>query len=128
MIPKTIDEYIAASPSKVRPILKRIRKTIREAAPQAEEIISYRMPAFRQGGVLIYFAAFNEHIGLYPPVRGSSSLEKKAAPYAGEKGNLRFPLDHPIPYDLIASIVEFRVRQSKAKTGARKVRSVKGRK
>lgn len=116
MIPKTIDGYIATSPPKVRPILKRIRKTIREAAPQAEEIISYRMPGFRQGGVLVYFAAFKEHIGLYPPVRGNSNLEKKAAPYAGEKGNLRFPLDRPIPYDLIAMIVAFRVRENAAKT------------
>jgi uncharacterized protein YdhG (YjbR/CyaY superfamily) len=128
VIPATIDEYIAASFPKVRPILKRIRKTIREAAPQAEEIISYRMPAFRQGGVLVYFAAFKEHIGLYPPVRGNASLEKKAAPYAGEKGNLRFPLDQPIPYDLIASIVEFRVRENEAKTGIRKSRSLKRRK
>jgi len=117
-VPRSIDEYIEAQPSKVRSILKRIRGTVRDAAPGAEELISYRMPAFRQGGILVYFAAFRNHIGLYPPVRGDEKLERAVARYAGEKGNLRFPLDEPIPYDLIRRIVTARVRQLGAKAPA----------
>jgi uncharacterized protein YdhG (YjbR/CyaY superfamily) len=98
--PATIDEYIRASPPRVRPILRRIRRTVRAAAPDATEVISYRIPAFKLHGILIYFAALQHHIGLYPPVAGDPKLVKAAAPYAGEKGNLRFPLDEPIPYDL----------------------------
>src|SRR5947208_10697794 len=93
--PATIDQYIQASPPRVRPILRRIRRTVRAAAPAATEVISYRMPAFKLHGILLYFAAFQHHIGLYPPVKGDAKLVKAAAPYAGEKGNLRFPLDEP---------------------------------
>jgi len=117
-VPRSIDEYIDAQPSKVRSILKRIRGTVRDAAPGAEELISYRIPAFRQGGILVYFAAFRNHIGLYPPVHGDAKLERAVARYAGEKGNLRFPLDEPIPYDLIRRIVTARVRQLGAKAPA----------
>lgn len=109
--PKSIDEYIAASPAEVQPILEKIRKTIAAAAPEAQELISYRMPAFRLHGILIYFAAFKAHIGLYPPVRGDASLEAALSQYAGPKGNLKFPLDQPIPYDLIKRIVLLRVTQ-----------------
>lgn len=114
----SIDAYIAASPPAVHPVLKRIRAVIRKAAPDAEETISYQMPAFRQHGILLYFAAFKQHIGLYPPVRGDAGLEKAVAPYAGEKGNLRFPLDEPIPYALIERIAKFRVRQDRASAEA----------
>jgi uncharacterized protein YdhG (YjbR/CyaY superfamily) len=112
--PANIDEYIAASRAAVRPALREIRRVVRAAAPDAEELISYRMPAFRQRGILVYFAAFREHIGLFPPVRGNAALEKAAARYAGPKGNLQFPLDRPIPYALIRRIVRFRVRQRAA--------------
>jgi uncharacterized protein YdhG (YjbR/CyaY superfamily) len=118
--PATIDEYIATSASEVREILEKIRRTIRAAAPEAEEVISYRMPAFRQGGILVYFAAFRNHIGLYPPISGDASLLEAVAPYAGEKGNLRFPLDRPIPYDLIERIVRLRVKQNLAKPAAKR--------
>ena len=118
--PASIDEYIATSPASVRPILKRIRQTIRSAAPGAEEIISYRMPAFRLDGILVYFAVFSHHIGLYPPVSGDAALEKAIAPYAGPKGNLKFPLDRPIPYALIGRIVRLRVKQNRARAVARK--------
>lgn len=117
--PKNIDEYIAAFPPKVQAILKRVRSTIRSAAPDAQEKISYRMPAFMQGGVLAYFAAFKEHIGLFPPVKGDARLEKAASPYAGPKGNLKFPLDRPIPYSLIERIVKFRVKQNLAKAAGK---------
>jgi uncharacterized protein YdhG (YjbR/CyaY superfamily) len=110
---KNIDEYIAAAPAEVRPILTRIRKTIRAAAPGATEVISYRIPAFKLRGILVYFAAFKSHIGLYPPVSGDASLMKALSPYAGPKGNLKFPLDQPIPYDLIKRIVLLRVKQDR---------------
>ena len=111
----SIDEYIALFSPEVRAILERIRETIRGAAPEAEETISYMMPAFRQGGILVYFAAFKKHIGLFPPVSGDAEIERAIAPFAGPKGNLQFPLDRPIPYELIERIVKLRVRQSLAK-------------
>lgn len=117
--PASIDEYIAASPSAVRPILKAIRRTIRTAAPGAEELISYRMPAFRQHGIVLYFAAFKNHVGLYPPVSGDARLEKALAPYAGPKGNLRFPLDRPMPHALIKRIVLLRARQNRSRAAAK---------
>lgn len=114
-----IDAYIAAFPPDVQAILGRIRATIRGAAPDAREAISYRMPAFKRHGVLVYFAAFNHHIGLYPPVSGDPVLEALLAPYAGPKGNLRFPLDEPMRYDLIERIVRLRVEQDEAKAGSK---------
>ena len=113
--PSTIDEYIAAAPAEARPILAAIRRTVRAAAPEAQELISYRMPAFRMRGIVVYFAAFKAHIGLYPPVAGSASLMKALAPYAGPKGNLKFPLDRPMPYALIARIVRLRAKQDRAR-------------
>jgi uncharacterized protein YdhG (YjbR/CyaY superfamily) len=114
--PESIDEYIAVFSPEKRAILEQIRRTIRTAAPGAREAISYRMPTFFQDGVVVHFAAFKNHIGLYPPIRGDASLEKAIAPYSGEKGNLRFPLDQPIPYDLIERIVKFKVKQNAAKS------------
>jgi uncharacterized protein YdhG (YjbR/CyaY superfamily) len=81
--PRIIDEYISAAPPGSQPILKRIRTVIREAAPRAEEAISYGIPAFKQQGILVYFAVFKKHIGLFPPVKGDEKLERAAAPYAG---------------------------------------------
>ena len=115
-----IDEYIAAFPPEVQAILERIRRTIHDAAPGATETISYRIPAFTLGGALVYFAAFKNHIGFYPPVSGDAGLEKAISPYAGEKGNLRFPLDRPIPYGLIKRIVKLRVKQNLAQAAKRK--------
>ena len=112
--PDTIDAYIDGFPPSVQAILQSVRQTVRSAAPQAEETISYRIPAFKQRGVLVYFAAFNHHIGFYPPVSGDPALEAAAAPYAGEKGNLRFPLEEPMPLALIARITRLRVAQNAA--------------
>jgi uncharacterized protein YdhG (YjbR/CyaY superfamily) len=109
-VPQTVDAYIASSPPEARPILEAIRKTVRRAAPHAEERISYRMPAFFLGGVLVYFAAFTKHIGLYPPVR-DKSLKPLVARYAGPKGNLQFPLAEPIPLSLISKIVKARLQE-----------------
>jgi uncharacterized protein YdhG (YjbR/CyaY superfamily) len=114
--PRDIDEYVSGFSPEVRLILERIRSTIRRAAPGAQETISYQIPAFRQNGILVYFAAFKKHIGFYPPVRSDAALEKAVARYAGEKGNLRFPLDGPIPYALIARIVKLRARQDRKET------------
>jgi uncharacterized protein YdhG (YjbR/CyaY superfamily) len=116
--PASIDEYIAAAPSEVRPILEKIRRIVGRAAPGAQEIISYRMPAFRLNVVLVYFAAFRHHIGLYPPVSGDAKLEEALRPYAGPKGNLKFPLDRPIPYALIRRVVLLRVRQASGREAA----------
>lgn len=112
--PATVDAYISSFPPDVQEILQRIREVVRAAAPDAEETISYQMPAFKLHGVLLYYAAFKKHIGLYPPIRGDERLEKAVAPYAGEKGNLRFPLDEPIPYRLIERIAKLRVKQSRS--------------
>jgi uncharacterized protein YdhG (YjbR/CyaY superfamily) len=124
--PSNIDEYIAAFSPEVQAILEQIRRTVRDAAPEARENISYKMPAFTQNGILVYFAAFKKHIGLYPPVSGDASLEKAIAPYAGEKRNLKFPLDQPIPYDLIERIVKLRVKQNLAKAVAKGKKGGKG--
>lgn len=115
--PTTIDEYISAFSPDVQAILQKIRQVVRNAAPGSQEIISYQMPAFKLNGVLLYFAAFKKHIGLYPPIRGDAQLEKDVSPYAGEKGNLRFPLDQPIPFHLIERITQLRVKQNLARSG-----------
>jgi uncharacterized protein YdhG (YjbR/CyaY superfamily) len=101
----SIDAYIAACPPQVRPVLQRIRRIVRRTVPAATETISYRMPAFRLERTFIYFAAFKNHIGIYPPVRADKALAKALAPYRGPKGNLKFPLDRPMPYELIARVV-----------------------
>lgn len=105
--PASVDAYIAAFPPEIRLILERIRQVAREVAPQAEERISYGMPALFQDGVLVYYAAFKQHIGLYPPV-ADDALKPLLARYAGPKGNLKFPLHEPIPYELVARVVSAR--------------------
>jgi len=124
-LPKNIQEYIQQFDPNVRAILERIRETIRTAAPGAKEVISYRMPAFKRHGILVYFAAWQKHIGLYPPVAGDKAIEKAAARYAGPKGNLQFPLDEPIPYDLIRRIVKLRVKQDNDKAEAKRAKRKK---
>lgn len=117
--PGSIDEYIAAFPPEVQAILERVRLTISTVAPEAQETISYQIPAFKLNGALVYFAAFKNHIGFYPPVSGDARLKKAISPYAGEKGNLRFPFDQPIPYGLIERIVKRRVKQNLAKAATK---------
>ena len=115
----SVDAYIAASRPEVRPVLEAIRSTVRKAAPSAEERISYGMPAYFLGGVLVYFAAHKRHIGLYPPVR-DKSLMRLVAKYAGPKGNLQFSLSEPMPHGVITKIVEARVKERS------KVKKMKG--
>jgi uncharacterized protein YdhG (YjbR/CyaY superfamily) len=109
-----IDSYIAQFPIDLQAVLQKVRATIRRAAPDAKELISYQMPAFKQHGILVYFAGWKHHIGLYPPISGDTALETAVARYAGPKGNLQFPLDEPIPYRLIERIVKHRVKQDSA--------------
>lgn len=120
--PKDIDGYISQFPDDVQAVLQEVRATIRQAAPAAQEVIIYRMPAFKQHGILVYFAAWKQHIGLYPPISGDKALEKSVACYAGPKGNLQFPLDEPMPLDLIERIVKLRVKQNSEKAAKRKKR------
>lgn len=122
-IPAAIEDYIQACPREVRPILQRIRRIVQAAAPEAKEVISYRMPAFKLNGIIIYFAAFKSHIGIFPPIKGDPKLMKAVAPYAGPKGNLRFPLDEPIPYGLIKRVVSHRVKQLGAKVKTAKTKN-----
>ncbi|MBO0721914.1 MAG: DUF1801 domain-containing protein [Blastocatellia bacterium] len=123
-IPTSIDEYIASCSPEVRPILERIRALVKKAAPDATERISYRMPTFTtKEGNLVHFAAFKEHIGLYPPVRGDAALLNDLARYAGPKGNLRFPLAQRIPYGLITRIVKSRLRENRERAEARRAKA-----
>jgi len=117
-----VDTYIASFPRAVQILLRKVRATIRAAAPEASEVISYRIPAYRQHGLLVFFAGFKGHIGLYPPVRGDARLEKAVAPYAGPKGNLRFPYDEPLPLGLISRIVLHQAKQDRARAAAKKKR------
>jgi len=112
---KDIDEYISGFPADVQKILKKIRVTIRKAAPDAKEAIKYGIPTFVQNGNLVHFAAYKAHIGFYPAPRGIEPFKDEVAPYEAGKGTLRFPLDQPVPYGLITKIVKFRVQQSSEK-------------
>jgi uncharacterized protein YdhG (YjbR/CyaY superfamily) len=113
--PKDIDEYITSFPKDVQTILKKIRSTITKAAPKAQEAISYQIPTFRLNGNLIHFAAYKNHIGLYPAPRAVEKFKKDLERYGTSKATIKFSLDEPIPYDLITRIVEFRVEQSPPK-------------
>lgn len=109
---KTIDEYIATFPLNVQTILEELRQAIRDAAPQAEEVISYQMPAFKQNGILVYFAAFKSHIGFFPTSSGIAAFKEELSEYETSKGTVRFPLDKPIPLDLVKKIVRYRVKEN----------------
>ena len=114
--PANIDEYIGAFPNDVQEILEKIRATIQKAAPDAKEKISYSMPAFEQNGIVVYFAAFKNHIGLYALPSGHETFREELSKYKSGKGSVQFPLDQPMPFDLIAKIVKFRVKENLEKT------------
>ena len=111
----TIDEYIMSSPEEVQGILKKIRQTIREEVPDATEAISYQMPAFKLNGNLVYFAALKNHIGFYPTPSGIEALAREFEAYRSTKGAVQFPLNKPIPYDLIRKVVRFRANENLSK-------------
>lgn len=117
--PKDIDEYIAGFPKDVQEILEKIRMTIRKAAPDAEEAIKYQIPTFTLKGNLVHFAAYKKHIGFYPAPRAIEEFKDELAGYEGAKGTVQFPLDKPIPYDLISRIVKFRVKDNLEKAAAK---------
>jgi uncharacterized protein YdhG (YjbR/CyaY superfamily) len=122
-VAKDIDEYIANYPTEVRAKLEKIRATINKAAPKAEEVISYQIPAFRfVGRPFIFFAAYKKHIAVYPAPRTVPEFAEELAGYEGGKGTVQFPLDQPIPYDLIRRIAKFRLAeyQERAATKAKK--------
>jgi uncharacterized protein YdhG (YjbR/CyaY superfamily) len=115
-----VDAYIAAFPPAIRTRLNQVRRTIRSAAPKASEVISYRIPAYKMNRVLVFFAGFKQHIGLFPPVRGDARLERAVAKYAGPKGNLKFPHDRRLPLSLIARIVRHKVKLDKTRPAGKK--------
>jgi uncharacterized protein YdhG (YjbR/CyaY superfamily) len=112
---KTIDEYIAAFPENVQTILEKLRSVIRETAPEAEETIDYGIPTFKLNGNLVHFAAFKNHTSFYPTPSAIEAFKKELLPFKQSKGTVQFPLDEPIPFDLVKKIVKFRVKENEAK-------------
>jgi len=110
--PENVNEYIGSFPNDVQEILERIRMTIQKAAPDAKEKISYSMPAFEQNGIVVYFAAFKNHIGLYALPTGNEAFKGEFSSYKSGKGSVQFPFNQPIPYELIMKIVKFRVKEN----------------
>lgn len=111
-VPNNIDEYIKGFPVEVQEKLQRIREVVKKAAPEATEKISYQMPTFYLYGNLVHFAAFKNHIGFYPTPSGITTFDEELAPYKKGKGSVNFPMDKPIPYDLIEKIVRYRVGEN----------------
>lgn len=109
------DEYIACFPIATQIILKQIRKTILLAAPKAEELISYQMPAFKQNGVLVYFAAYKNHIGFYPTASGIVAFQDEITEFKSSKGAIQFPINKPMPLDLIIRMVKYRIEADEIK-------------
>ncbi|HAH22526.1 MAG TPA: hypothetical protein DCL77_01960 [Prolixibacteraceae bacterium] len=123
---KDIDQYIAGFPPEVQVMLEELRATIRNAAPEAMETISYQMPAFKLNGILVYFAAYKNHIGFYPTGSGIEHFKEEVSAYKSSKGTVQFPLNQPIPLDLITKIVKFRVKQNLEKAELKKAKIRKG--
>lgn len=117
--PHDIDDYIAAFPEETQAILQKVRQVIREAAPEAEETINYAIPTFTLKGNLVHFAGFKQHIGFYPTPSGIEKFKAELSDYESAKGSVQFPLDQPIPYDLISTIVKFRVQENLHKAAAK---------
>ena len=120
--PKDVDTYIAAQPEEVRPLLQKLRQTIKKAAPKAEESISYQMPGYKLNGALVYFGSWKNHIGFYPVSSGISKFKKELSAYKVAKGTVQLPLDKPLPVKLISEIVKFRVKENMEKTEAKKAK------
>ncbi len=112
IVPATTDEYIATFPESIQKLLQEIRETIKKAAPDAEECISYQMPAYKLKGMVVYFAGYEKHIGFYPGASGIASFKEKIAGYKNAKGSVQFPLDKPLPVKLITEITKFRVKEN----------------
>ena len=106
--PENVDEYIAGFPGDIKNKLEQMRQLIRKAAPQSEELISYGMPAFRMNGNMVWFGAYTNHIGFYPKVDGTNALKKELSKYMGTKGSVHFPLNKPLPVELITKMIRVR--------------------
>ena len=119
----TVDEYIAIAEPKVKKALKDIRKTIKTAAPKAEEVISYQIPGYKYHGMLVFFAAWKNHISLYPAPWSADSLKKEMSVYEGSKGTIKFPIDEPMPLSLIKKMVKYRVKENEERAALK--RSIK---
>lgn len=113
--PKDIDEYVSSYPKEIQKLLEQFRATIKKAAPAAEEVISYGMPAFKLNGLLVWFAAYSKHIGFYPRVSAIKAFKKELSIYKGAKGSVQFPFDKPLPLGLISKIVKFRANENVGK-------------
>jgi uncharacterized protein YdhG (YjbR/CyaY superfamily) len=112
---EAIEKYIEACPFRTKTLLKQMRSTIKKAAPEAKEVISYKMPAFKLNGMLVWYAAFKNHIGFYPRPSGIEMFKKELLAYKLSKGTVQFPLDKPLPLTLITKIVKYRVKENTLK-------------
>lgn len=117
---KDIDSFIADFPKETQKLLQQVRETIQKAAPEAQETINYGIPTFKLNGNLVHFSGYKHHIGFYPGAAGIKAFEKEIAKYKNAKGSVQFPLDQPIPFDLITRITKFRVQQNIEKAEAKK--------
>ncbi len=117
--PLTPAEYIASAPKAAQPKLRQLRTLIKKVAPKAEEYMSYGMPAYRQDGILVYFAGFKQHVGLYATPKGNEAFKKELTGYKTGKGSIQFPLDAPLPTALITKIVKFKIKENLARTKER---------
>jgi len=120
VVPETVDQYIAAFPADVKKRIQQLRKTIKAAAPKADELISYQMPGYKYFGMLVYFAAYKNHIGFYPGAGGVLEFYKELSSFKNAKGSVQFPHDRPIPFEIISKIVKFRVKQNEEKFSLKK--------
>lgn len=118
--PKDIDQYISGFPEEIQKPLEELRATIKKGAPEAEEVISYGMPAFKLNGMLVYFAGYKNHIGFYPTASGIEPFKKELSIYKWAKGSIQFPLGNPLPSGLITKIVKFRVTENLQKAKKKK--------
>ena len=116
----SVTEYIAAADPHAKKALKDIRNTIKAAAPKAEEVISYQIPGYKYHGVLVFFAAWKNHISLYPAPWGAASLKEEMAAYEGSKGTIKFPLDKPMPLTLIMKMVKYRMKENEMRASLKK--------
>jgi len=124
VVPETVDQYIAAFPADVKKRMQQLRKTIKAGAPNADELISYQMPGYKYFGMLVYFAAYKNHIGFYATPTGHAAFKKELSVYKEGKGSVQFPLDQPLPLSLVTKIVKFRVKQNLEKAKAKKLSKI----
>ncbi|MBU1010699.1 MAG: DUF1801 domain-containing protein [Bacteroidetes bacterium] len=119
----TVDQYIAGFSEEIRRLIQQMRSTVRQAAPEAEEVLSYQMPAYKYHGIVVYFAAHKHHIGFYPLTSAMNAFSMELSAYVTSKGTVQFPYDKPLPLDLIARMVAFRMIENRDKAALKKKKS-----